>query len=177
MLCFGFLYHTYRHTELMYRLNKLAPRHLIVDTIVTPETQRPTLRMMREYDARTAAAPLRTPLRCVRYPCCGPRCPSLQLLLGSYGFEIEPLYDWKGRLAGRPHMLGVRGYAKGKRVSLRCRYRKAAAAGFGAGGPTPSGCISLFLVRLASWSGATGANPAALTLRERHRRLTRLPLA
>ena len=128
VLCFGFLYHTYRHTELMYRLNKLAPRHLIVDTIVTPDTERPILRMMREYDVADSRSAAQDPFALGQVPVLRPSLPALQLLLGSYGFEIESLYDWKGRLAGRPHMLGVRGYAKGKRVSLRCRDRKAAKA-------------------------------------------------
>ena len=38
VLCLGYLYHTYRHTELMYRLHDLAPKHLIVDTMVMPGT-------------------------------------------------------------------------------------------------------------------------------------------
>src|SRR6188472_1468918 len=46
VLCFGFLYHTYRHTELMYRLHNMAPRHLIVDTMVVPGT-RPNLKVLR----------------------------------------------------------------------------------------------------------------------------------
>jgi len=128
VLCFGFLYHTYRHTELMYRLNKLAPRHLIVDTIITPETERPTLRMMREYDVADSRSAAQDPFALRQVLVLRPSLPALQLLLGSYGFEIESLYDWTGRLAGRPHMLGVSGYARGKRVSLRCRARKAAKA-------------------------------------------------
>src|SRR5215213_9549728 len=39
VLCFGYLYHTYRHTELMYRLHGLAPRHLIIDTMITRASQ------------------------------------------------------------------------------------------------------------------------------------------
>ena len=34
VLCLGYLYHTFRYTELLYRLHHLAPRHLIVDTMV-----------------------------------------------------------------------------------------------------------------------------------------------
>ena len=128
VLCFGFLYHTYRHTELMYRLNKLAPRHLIVDTIVTPETERPTLRMMREYDAADNRSAAQDPFALGKVLVLRPSLPALRLMLDSYGFEIESQYDWKGRLAGRPHMLGVRGYARGRRVSLRCRDRSAAKA-------------------------------------------------
>ena len=47
VLCLGYLYHTYRHTELMYRLHEVAPQHLILDTMVTPGTE-PTLRVIGE---------------------------------------------------------------------------------------------------------------------------------
>src|SRR5215213_7734177 len=50
VLCLGYLYHTYRHTELMYRLHDLAPKHLIVDTMVMPGTPR-TLRVYDERDS------------------------------------------------------------------------------------------------------------------------------
>ena len=50
VLCLGYLYHTYRHTELMYRLHDLAPKHLIVDTMVVPGTK-PILKMHPERDA------------------------------------------------------------------------------------------------------------------------------
>jgi hypothetical protein len=128
VLCLGFLYHTYRHTELMYRLNKLAPRHLIVDTMITRETQRPTLRVIHERDVADSRSAAQDAFALGRVLVLRPSLPALQMLLGSYGFEIESLYDWKGRLAGRPHVLGVSGYARGKRVTLRCRARKAARA-------------------------------------------------
>ena len=79
VLCFGFLYHTYRHTELMYRLHHLRPRHLILDTMVTRDTER-TLRVIREQDVddiRSAAQDpvsvgkvLVLPPRCRRSTCC-----------------------------------------------------------------------------------------------------------
>jgi len=128
VLCFGFLYHTYRHTELMYRLNKLAPRHLIVDTIITPDTERPMLRMMRELDVADNRSAAQDPFALGQVLVLRPSLPALQLMLDSYGFEIESQYDWKGRLAGRPSMRGVSRYARGTRVSLRCRDRQAAEA-------------------------------------------------
>ena len=128
VLCFGFLYHTYRHTELMYRLNKLAPRHLIVDTIISTETEKPTLRMMREYDAADNRSAAQDPFALDQVLVLRPSLPALQLMLDSYGFEIESQYDWQGRLADRPSMLGVSRYARGERVSLRCRNREAAEA-------------------------------------------------
>lgn len=137
VLCFGFLYHTYRHTELMYRLHNMAPRHLIVDTMVTRDTER-TLRVIRERDVediRSAAQDAYSvgPVLVLR-----PSVPALQMLLRAYGFDIESMYDWKGRLADRPSVPGVDGYAKGTRVTVRCRSREAAvAAGWEPVAPLP----------------------------------------
>jgi len=58
-----------------------------------------------------------------------PSVPALQMLLSAYGFEIESMYDWKTRLAERPPMPGLEGYARGRRVTVRCRSHAAAVAG------------------------------------------------
>jgi predicted RNA methylase len=146
VLCFGFLYHTYRHTELMYRIHNLAPRHLIVDTMVTRDTQR-TLRVIREEDVDDIRSAAQDVWSVGRVLVLRPSVPALQMLVRSYGFEIESIYDWKGQLAGRPPVLGVAGYANGTRVSVRCRSREAAlAAGWepvaplqvAAGSPSPT---------------------------------------
>ncbi|WP_243057148.1 methyltransferase domain-containing protein [Nocardioides sp. SR21] len=125
VLCFGFLYHTYRHTELMYRLHNLAPRHLIVDTMVTRETRR-TLKVIRERDVEDIRSAAQDAWAVRQVLVLRPSVPALRMLLRSYGFEIESMYDWKGRLNGRPPVPGVDGYAKGTRVSLRCRSREPA---------------------------------------------------
>jgi len=125
VLCLGYLYHTYRHTELMYRLHNLAPRHLIVDTMVARGTK-PTLRVYRERDSGDIRSAAQDAYSVGRVLVAWPTVPALQTLLRAYGFEIESMYDWKSRLAGRPPMPGLEGYAKGKRVTLRCRSRKAA---------------------------------------------------
>jgi hypothetical protein len=125
VLCFGYLYHTYRHTELMYRLHNLAPKHLIVDTMVMPARQS-TLRMIRERDVEDIRSAAQDDYSVGRVLVLRPSVPALQMLLHSYGFEVESMYDWKGRLAGRPPLPGLEGYAKGKRVSVRCRFDKTA---------------------------------------------------
>jgi hypothetical protein len=122
VLCFGFLYHTYRHTELMYRLHHLAPRHLVMDTMVTRDTER-TLRMIRERNVEDIRSAAQDSWSVGRVLVLRPSVPALELLLRSYGFEVESMYDWQGRLAGRPPVPGIEGYAKGTRVSLRCRFR------------------------------------------------------
>jgi hypothetical protein len=127
VLCFGFLYHTYRHTELMYRLHHLAPRHLIVDTMVTRERRR-TLKLIRERDVDDIRSAAPDAYSLDRVLVLRPSVPALAMLLRTYGFEIESMYDWKARLADRPPVLGVTGYAQGTRVSLRCRSREAALA-------------------------------------------------
>jgi Methyltransferase domain len=122
VLCFGFLYHTYRHTELMYRLHNLAPRHLILDTMVTGQTQ-PTLKMIREKDVEDIRSAAADPYSVGRVLVLRPSLPALELLVSSYDFEVESNYDWKGRLADRPDLAGLAGYANGSRVTLRCRFR------------------------------------------------------
>jgi len=127
VLCLGYLYHTYRHTELLYRLHNLGPRHLIVDTMVTPGTQ-PTLRVIRERNVEDIRSAARDAFSVGRVLVLRPSVPALQVLLTAYGFEIESMYDWKARLAGRPRMFGLEGYARGKRVTVRCRSVEAARA-------------------------------------------------
>ncbi len=127
VLCLGYLYHTYRHTELMYRLHNLAPRHLIVDTMVTPDPQ-PTLKLVREPNAEDIRSAAQDAWSVDRVLVLRPSVPALQMLVRNYGFEIESMHDWKSQLAGRLPMPGLDGYATGKRVTLRCRSRQAAAA-------------------------------------------------
>ncbi|NUR05763.1 MAG: methyltransferase domain-containing protein [Nocardioidaceae bacterium] len=137
VLCLGYLYHTYRHTELMYRLHHLAPQHLVVDTMVVPGTK-PTLKLHRERDAEDIRSAAQDAWSVGRVLVAWPTVPALQLLLRAYGFEIESRYDWTGRLAGRPPVPGLEGYARGRRVTLRCRSRQAAvAAGWDPVAPLP----------------------------------------
>jgi len=137
VLCLGYLYHTYRHTELMYRLHGLAPKHLIVDTMVMPGTQ-PALRVFGERDLEDIRSAAQDAYSVGRVLTLRPTVPALQLLLAAYDFEVESMYDWQSRLAGRPPTPGLKGYAKGKRVTLRCRSREAAiAAGWEPVAPLP----------------------------------------
>jgi hypothetical protein len=137
VLCLGYLYHTYRHTELMYRLHNLAPKHLIVDTMVVPGTK-PTLKMHPEKDVGDIRSAAQDAYSVGRVLVAWPSVPALQMLLSAYGFEIESMYDWKSRLADRP-MAGLEGYARGRRVTLRCRSRAAAvAAGWAPVAPLPA---------------------------------------
>jgi len=137
VLCLGYLYHTYRHTELMYRLHNLSPKHLIIDTMVAPGRQ-PTLRMYREEDSADIRSAAQDAYSVGRVLVARPSVSALQMLLAAYGFEVESMYDWKSRLASRPPVRGMEGYAMGRRVTLRCRYREGAiAAGWKPEAPLP----------------------------------------
>jgi hypothetical protein len=111
----------------MYRLHGLAPKHLIVDTMIVPGSRR-ILRVFPERNSEAIRSAAQDAYSVGRVLVAWPSLPALQLLLAAYGFEIESRYDWKGRLAGRPPTLGLASYAKGKRVTLRCRSREAAMA-------------------------------------------------
>jgi hypothetical protein len=111
----------------MYRLHNLAPRHLILDTMVIPDTQ-PTLKLVREPDPEDIRSAAKDAWSVDRVLVLRPSVPALQVLVRNYGFEVESMHDWKGQLAGRLPMPGLDGYATGKRVTLRCRSRQAAAA-------------------------------------------------
>jgi len=128
VLCLGYLYHTYRHTELMYRLHDLAPRHLVIDTMVSPGTE-PTLRVIGEPRADDIRSAAHDDWSVGRVLVLRPSMAAVQVLMHAYGFEIESVYDWKSRLAGRPIMPGLGGYARGERVTLRCRFDPAIVAG------------------------------------------------
>ena len=127
VLCLGYLYHTWRYTELMYRLHNLAPRHLILDTMVIPDEQ-PTLKLVREPDPDDIRSAAQDAWSVDRVLVLRPSVPALQVLVRNYGFEVESMHDWKSQLAGRLPMPGLDGYATGKRVTLRCRSRQAAVA-------------------------------------------------
>jgi hypothetical protein len=122
VLCLGYLYHTYRHTELMYRLHGLAPKHLIVDTMVVPGSEA-IHRMIGEPNAQDIRSAAPDDWSVGRVLVLRPSEPAVQMLMHAYGFEVESTYDWVGRLAGRPAMAGLAGYAKGERVTVRCRFR------------------------------------------------------
>ena len=136
VLCFGFLYHTYRHTELMYRLHNLASRHLIIDTMVTRASE-PTLAMIREEDVEDDRSAARDAYSVDRVLVLRPSVRALAKLLRTYGFEIDSMYDWASRLSGLPPMPGLEGYAMGKRVTVRCRAVDSGASGWETNGSFP----------------------------------------
>jgi hypothetical protein len=120
VLCLGFLYHTYRHTELLYRLHQLRPCHLLVDTMVVPGN-RSLLRLRPEWNSEDLRSAAQDRWSIDQVLVLWPTVPALRVMLKAYGFDVESMYDWKGHLAGRPGLVGLEGYQQGRRVTVRCR--------------------------------------------------------
>jgi len=120
-LCLGYLYHTYRHTELLHHLRRLDPEYLILDTLVIPGETRPVLQVKAERPFREGAAVLDPYAHDGRTLVTLPSLAAVVKLVNSYGFGVEHLYDWPALLAANPRNPAARDYATGRRVTLCCR--------------------------------------------------------
>jgi len=120
VLCLGFLYHTLRYNELMRRIRDLEPRCLIMDTAVerkkavvvhlrTEQTERPRNAVADRFSHGGLTLVGRPSLR------------ALELILRSYGFEIERFSDWETLIEANQSLKEeVADYASGGRVTARC---------------------------------------------------------
>jgi len=121
VLCLGYLYHTYRHTELLHHVRRLHPRHLIVDTQVVPGETRPVLQVKAERPHRQGAAVIDRYSHKDQTLVAHPSLSAVVKLMNTYEFGVEEMYDWPALLAAYPRKPGVGDYAEGRRVTLRCR--------------------------------------------------------
>ena len=121
VLCLGYLYHTYRHTELLHHVRRLNPSHLIVDTHVIPGETRPLLQVKTERPHRQGAAVADPYSHNDQTLVTHPSLSAVVKLVNTYEFGVEELYDWPALLAAHPRKPGVGDYAGGRRVTLRCR--------------------------------------------------------
>jgi 2-polyprenyl-3-methyl-5-hydroxy-6-metoxy-1,4-benzoquinol methylase len=119
VLCLGFLYHTLRYNELMWRIRSLNPRHLIVDTAV--ERRRGFFVHVRTERAERARNAVADSFSHGDITVVGrPTIKALRLILKSYGFEIERLSDWDTLIRDNPEAGHVGDYANGGRVTALC---------------------------------------------------------
>lgn len=120
VLCLGYLYHTYRHTELLHRIRRLNPGYLIVDSQVVPWAE-PAVKVLIDHPHRQGEAVSDRYSHAHKTLVGRPSLPALQTMLETYDFEVERIYDWEALLAAHPEADGVGDYAHGHRVTLRCR--------------------------------------------------------
>jgi SAM-dependent methyltransferase len=121
VLCLGYLYHTYRDTELLHHLRRLDPRYLIIDTHVIAGETRPLLQVKSERPYREGAAVLDPYAHHDQTLVTTPSLSALVKLVSTYEFGVEDMCDWPSLLARHPGKPGVGDYAAGRRVTLRCR--------------------------------------------------------
>ncbi|GAA5117704.1 class I SAM-dependent methyltransferase [Haloechinothrix salitolerans] len=121
VLCLGYLYHTYRHTELLYRIRQIDPQHLLVDTQVVPVRDKPFVKLYVDRPHKPGEAALDPFSHGMTTLVGRPSIPALQMMLRAYDFEIEHTCDWHALMAKHPDAGIVHDYANGERVTLRCR--------------------------------------------------------
>lgn len=119
---FGYLYHTYRHTEFFHLIrHKLDPAYIIIDSHVAPRVQEPFVKLRFDYPEKQGDAVLDSYAYGGRTLVGLPSVPAIKLMLEAYDFGVEQEYDWQSLLAANPDVERVADYADGWRVTLRCR--------------------------------------------------------
>ncbi len=121
VLCLGYLYHTYRHTELLYRIRQIDPKYLIMDSQVVPNRREPVVKLYVDRPQKPGEATLDAFAHGKSTLVGRPSIPALQMMLRAYDFEIEHTCDWHALMAKHPEAGIVHDYADGERVTLRCR--------------------------------------------------------
>ncbi|MFC6865597.1 methyltransferase domain-containing protein [Haloechinothrix salitolerans] len=121
VMCLGFLYHTLRYNELFTHIRALRPRHLIVDTNVMPDQDKPVVRLVRDKTAKQQNAAADAFSHNGQALVGKPSAPAVRFMQETYDFEVEDIYDWHNLLAARPGVEGLADYRKDQRVTMRSR--------------------------------------------------------
>lgn len=120
VLCLGYLYHTLRYNELLSRIRDMNPRYLVIDTQVLPQVTRRFVRLRLDRADRQRNAVVDAYSYDGRTLVGKPSVPALELILKTFGFEIERFSDWGSLLRDNPALSGIDAYGTGRRVTLRC---------------------------------------------------------
>jgi hypothetical protein len=124
VLCLGFVYHTLRYGELFHGIMDASPRFCILDTKVH-RSDEPLVRVLTNRTSAQGHAAKDDLSHGGRALAGYPSVAALELMLDVYAFDVEGQFDWGALLATFPEPLrALRGYARGERVTLRCRSRR-----------------------------------------------------
>lgn len=121
VLCLGYLYHTYRHTELLHQIRQINPKYLLIDSQVVPNRREPVVKLYVDRPQKPGEATLDAFAHGNSTLVGRPSIPALRMMLRAYDFDIEHTCDWDALMATHPDAGIVGDYAKGERVTLRCR--------------------------------------------------------
>lgn len=182
VLCLGYIYHTYRHTELFYYLRQLNPDYLVVDCSVIPRFTAPVVKLFRDQADEPAQAVL-DPYSHDGATLVGrPSVPALRMMLQAYDFGVEDTYDWDGLMSAHPEIAKPDDYTNGRRVTMRCRSGLSAddtgvaTTGGGATANTVGSSDAAFTAKAAG-PASSEVDPAPVTAGSRWRDLVNRGLA
>jgi hypothetical protein len=115
VLCFGFLYHTLRYTELLNGWRRLRPEHILLDTSVTQGT-RPRLQLNLEHtEKQSAAADTGEEHAYDGIMLTGrPTAVAVEYMLNGYGFDVVRQAPWQTYDLGEDR---IPEYTSGRRIS------------------------------------------------------------
>lgn len=128
VLLLGFLYHTYRHVELLRRIEETGARHVIVDTAICRDpagSASPVVELRREavesHAAQAVPDRAHAPDAIVGYPSRA----AVLFLFDYFGFDSEE-YDWAPLLTDGPAGAqdDVLDYRSGGRATFRMTRRR-----------------------------------------------------
>lgn len=126
VMCLGFLYHTYRHTELFSLMRACNPQHLLIDTTVNLSKE-PLLRLRRDKPENAGQAVLDKFAHGSYSLVARPSAAAVRMMVEAYGFEVEDEVDWPSLIKEHRHLVDdpkaarVGDYRKGSRITLRAR--------------------------------------------------------
>lgn len=124
VMCLGFLYHTYRHTELLKGIRELNPRHVLVDTTVIANPE-PVMRLRRDSPENDGQAVLDPFAHRTHTLVARPSAAAVRMMLKAYDFDVESEVDWPALIDEhhnpeiKPREARVGDYRKGTRVTMR----------------------------------------------------------
>lgn len=121
VLCLGYIYHTYRHTEFLYRMRELDPTYLIVDSHVIPQVGQPLVKLRVDDPGVQGDAVQDVYSYNGRVLVGLPSVSALTMMFQVYDFGLEEIYDWRTLLATHPNVRNIGDYADGWRVTMRLR--------------------------------------------------------
>lgn len=122
VMCLGFFYHTYRHTELLHLIRKIDPMWLLMDTSVLPGEPTPIVKVKADYPEDPAQAVLDRFAHGDRTLVGRPSVSAVFRMLQTYEFGVQQQYDWPTLIANHQGKTnGVDDYRNGSRVTLWAR--------------------------------------------------------
>jgi hypothetical protein len=121
VMCLGFLYHTLRFSDLFLGIRRLAPSHLLLDTVVFP-SPKTVLRLFGEDTSKESAGTDNTLAHGGRLLTGRPSVSALSLMLDVHGFEVVEKIDWSAHLEREGlDADACEDYVEGRRVTWLCR--------------------------------------------------------